>query len=180
MVTQFRTLPLDADLNAAVEALLRTSQHDFPVVGPAGEVRGLLTRDDLLIALRKSGPDTPVREVMRVDVPTVHESMLFERATAIMQESNFPALPVLDNSGRLVGLFTRRKTSANLFHDGQGRSSLPAHAPPRGPRARNHRRSRSSHVLRFHRSHSAEFVLWASISFSSLEPSRSLFGLRPG
>jgi len=106
MITQFRTLPLDADLNAAVEALLRTSQHDFPVVGSAGEVRGLLTRDDLLIALRKSGPGTPVREVMRADVPTVHETMLFERATAIMQESNFPALPVLDNSGRLVGLFT--------------------------------------------------------------------------
>jgi Zn-dependent protease len=106
MITQFRALPLDADLNAAVEALLHTSQHDFPVVGPAGEVRGLLTRDDLLIALRKSGPGTPVREVMRVDVPTVHESMLFERATAIMQESNCPALPVLDNSGRLVGLFT--------------------------------------------------------------------------
>src|SRR4051812_6962483 len=38
MVTQFRTLPLGADLNGAVEALLRTSQHDFPVVGPAGEV----------------------------------------------------------------------------------------------------------------------------------------------
>jgi len=106
MITQFQTLPIHADLNAAIEALLHTSQHDFPIVGPAGEVRGLLTRDDLLIALRKSGAETPVAEVMRIDVPAVHETMLFERAVATMQESNCPALPVLDTAGRLVGLFT--------------------------------------------------------------------------
>jgi stage IV sporulation protein FB len=106
MITQFQTLPLHADLNTAIEALLRTSQHDFPVLGPAGEVRGLLTRDDLLVALRKTGAETPVREVMRIDVPAVHETMLFERAMTIMQESNCPALPVLDRDGRLVGLFT--------------------------------------------------------------------------
>ncbi len=76
------------------------------MLGSVGEVRGLLTRDDLLIALRKSGPETLVREVMRVDVPAVHETMLFDRAVAIMQESNCPALPVLDTTGRLVGLFT--------------------------------------------------------------------------
>ena len=106
MITHFRALPLDANLNAAIDALLRTSQHDFPVVGPAGELRGLLTRDDLLVALRKSGPEIPVAEVMRLDVPSVHETMLFERAVALMQESQLPALPVLDNLGRLVGLFT--------------------------------------------------------------------------
>jgi Zn-dependent protease len=106
MITDFRALPLHADLNAAVDALIHSSQHDFPVLGLAGEVRGLLTRDDLLVALRKSGPDTPVREVMRVDVPAVHETMLFERAVEIMQESNCPALPVLDSANQLVGLFT--------------------------------------------------------------------------
>ena len=106
MITEFRTLPIHANLSAAVDALIHTSQHDFPVVGPGGEVRGLLTRDDLLVALRKSGPDTPVREVMRLDVPAVSETMLFERAVAIMQESSCPALPVLDGTGRLAGLFT--------------------------------------------------------------------------
>jgi stage IV sporulation protein FB len=106
MVTEFQTLPMHADLNAAVEALLHTSQHDFPVVGPSGEVRGLLMRDDLLGALRRSGAETPVAEVMRIDVPSLRETMLFERAVSIMQESNCPALPVLDLSGKLVGLFT--------------------------------------------------------------------------
>jgi Zn-dependent protease len=106
MITNFRTLPLHASLDTAIDALLHTSQHDFPVVGEAGEVRGLLTRDGLLEGLRRSGPETPVTQVMRVDVPSLHETMLFDRAIAIMQESNCPALPVLDNSGKMVGLFT--------------------------------------------------------------------------
>lgn len=106
MVTQFRALPLDATLNDAVEELLRTSQHDFPVIGPDGGVRGLLTRDDLIDSLRKSGADTPVAEVMRVQIPAVHYTMLFDRAWAMLRESGLPALPVLDSSGRLVGLFT--------------------------------------------------------------------------
>src|SRR5712691_9493472 len=74
MVTQFQSLPLNATLNEAVEALLRTSQHEFPVTDNAGQVRGILTRDDMIAALRKSGADTPVAEVMRTDVPTVPQS----------------------------------------------------------------------------------------------------------
>jgi len=106
MVTQFQSLPLTATLNEAVEALIRTSQHEFPVTDEAGKVHGILTRDDMIAALRRSGADTPVREVMRTDIPTVHQSMLFDRAFAVMQQCGCPALPVLDSLGRLVGLFT--------------------------------------------------------------------------
>ena len=106
MITHFQTLPVTATLNDAVDALLRTSQHDFPVLDPAGEVCGVLTRDDLLTALRKTGGDVPVSEVMRVDVPAVHHTMLFDKALTILRESGSPALPVLDSARRLVGLFT--------------------------------------------------------------------------
>jgi stage IV sporulation protein FB len=106
MVTQFQTLPLTAILNDAIEALLRTSQHEFPVIDPAGKVRGVLTRDHLIAGLRRSGPNTPVSECMRADIPSVHHSMLFDRAYALMQECDCPALPVLNSGGELVGLFT--------------------------------------------------------------------------
>jgi stage IV sporulation protein FB len=106
MVTQFQALPLHATLNEAIEALLRTSQHEFPIMDDLGQVRGILTRDDLIAALRRSGAQTPVAEVMRTDVPSVPQSMLFDRAFATMQECKCPALPVLDANGRLVGLFT--------------------------------------------------------------------------
>lgn len=106
MVTQFQSLPLNATLNEAVEALLRTSQHEFPVTDSLGKVHGILTRDDMIAALRRSGAQTPVAEVMRVDIPTVPQTMLFDRAYAVMQECRCPALPVLNSAGRLVGLFT--------------------------------------------------------------------------
>jgi CBS domain-containing protein len=123
-ITAFQSLPLNATLNDAIEALLGSSQHDFPVVGPAGEVRGLLTRDDLLVALRKSGAETPVAEVMRVEVPSVHQTMLFDRAFALLQQSGFPALPVVDASGRVVGLFTPENVSELLLvKDALARSS---------------------------------------------------------
>ena len=106
MVTQFQSLPLDATLHDAVEALLSTSQHEFPITDAEGKVHGILTRDDMIGALRKSGADTPVTEVMRTQIPAVTESMLFEKAFAVMQECRCPALSVLDANGRLVGLFT--------------------------------------------------------------------------
>ena len=106
MVTQFQALPLSATLHEAAEALLRTSQHEFTITDELGKVHGILTRDDMIADLRKSGAETPVADVMRANVPTVPQSMLFERAYAVMQQCSCPALPVLDGGGRLVGLFT--------------------------------------------------------------------------
>lgn len=106
MVTHFQSLPRHASLHQAVDALLETSQHEFPILDLDGSVCGILTRDDLIVALRKSGADTPVAEVMRVDVPSLHYAMPLDRAFAVIQESGCPALPVLDSTGRLVGLFT--------------------------------------------------------------------------
>jgi CBS-domain-containing membrane protein len=125
MVTHFQSLPLNAALNEAIEALLRTSQHEFPIVDELGKVRGILTRDDLIGALRKSGAATPVAEVMRVDVPSVPHSMLFDRAFATMQECNCPALPVLDATGRLVGLFTPENVGEMMLVQSALASSSP-------------------------------------------------------
>ncbi len=106
MVREFRTLPEDASLQEAVDALLATSQHDFPVMNDAEGVAGLLTRQDLIAALRKNDPALRVGDVMRRDIPTVTTGTRFEDAFRIMQECNCPAVPVLDRMKRLVGLLT--------------------------------------------------------------------------
>jgi len=106
MVREFRTLAASATLDEAVDALLATSQHDFPVVDDTGNVAGLLTRHDLIPALRKSDPSLRVGDVMRRDIPTVTTGTRFEDAFRIMQECNCPAVPVLDRMMRLVGLLT--------------------------------------------------------------------------
>jgi len=106
MVREFRSLPEDATLEEAVDALLATSQHDFPVMGDNGNVAGVLTRHDLIAALRRGDPHIRVGEVMRRDVPTVTTGTRFEDAFRIMQECHCPAVPVLDSMKRLVGLLT--------------------------------------------------------------------------
>lgn len=106
MVREFRTLSADDSLQEAVDALLATSQHDFPVVDDSGNVAGLLTRQDLIGALRKNDPALRVGDVMRRDIPTVTTGTRFEDAFRIMQECNCPAVPVLDRMKRLVGLLT--------------------------------------------------------------------------
>jgi Zn-dependent protease len=106
MVREFRTLSEDASLQEAVDALLATSQHDFPVVDDTGNFAGLLTRQDLIAALRKNDPALRVGDVMRRDIPTVTTGTRFEEAFRIMQECNCPAVPVLDRMKRLVGLLT--------------------------------------------------------------------------
>ena len=106
MVREFRTLAENASLQEAVDALLATSQHDFPVVNETGNVTGVLTRHDLIAALRKNDSTLTVGDVMRRDIPTVTTGTRFEDAFRIMQECNCPAVPVLDSMKRLVGLLT--------------------------------------------------------------------------
>jgi stage IV sporulation protein FB len=111
MVRDFRTLPYTATLEEAVDALLATSQHDFPVVDSSGNVAGVLTRQDLIAALRKHDPNIRVADVMRRDIPVVTTGTRFEEAFRIMQECNCSAVPVLDGARRLVGLLTPENVS---------------------------------------------------------------------
>src|SRR6266550_1238898 len=106
MVTHLLTLPAHATLDDAVEALLHTSQHEYPVLDGAGRVLGVLTRDDMITALKRHGPATPVVDVMHRDLPVVGPHDPFGEAFRLMQESASPALPVVDRVGRLLGLIT--------------------------------------------------------------------------
>jgi len=90
MVREFHSLP----------------QRDFPVIDESGNVAGVLTRHDLIAALRKHDPQIRVADVMRRDIPTVTTGTRFEEAFRIMQECNCPMVPVLDGMKRLVGLLT--------------------------------------------------------------------------
>jgi Zn-dependent protease len=63
MLTDLRTLPHGATFRQAAEALLATSQHDFPVV-MGDEVIGLLSRDSMLRGMAAEGPDAYVASHM--------------------------------------------------------------------------------------------------------------------
>jgi Zn-dependent protease/CBS domain-containing protein len=106
MMTQLVRLPPQATLDDAVEALLRTSQHEFPVVEDDGRILGVLTRDDLIAALKRHGAHAPVVDFMRRELPVVAAHDPFDDAFREMQACGCPALPVVDRQGRFVGLIT--------------------------------------------------------------------------
>lgn len=106
MVTHLVKLTPRATLDDAVEALLRTSQHEFPVVDDAGAVLGVLIRDDLITALKRHGAGALVVDHMRRDLPVISIDQAFDDAFREMQECGCPALPVVDRLGRFVGLIT--------------------------------------------------------------------------
>jgi len=108
MVTRFETLPPNATVEDAVQLLIQTTQREFPVVDGGGVLRGVLTRDAMIRALKEQGPDAPVLEVMQRDVPMIGARQCLADAMQALhgRGTPVPAVGVTDASGRLVGLVT--------------------------------------------------------------------------
>ena len=106
MVTDFRTLPAWATLRDAAELLVAGDQREFPIVDNAGEVEGILSRDELVKGLSQKGPDALARAALSAASPPVAAILPFEAALAALQSSGRSALPVIEH-GRLIGLLTK-------------------------------------------------------------------------
>jgi stage IV sporulation protein FB len=106
MMTQIARLAPQAHIDEAVETLLRTSQSEFPVVDTDGRLVGLLSRADMIRALKQLGPDARVAEAMTAGIPTVSHRACLEEAVRLMQEKQAPGVGVLDAAGRFAGLIT--------------------------------------------------------------------------
>ncbi len=120
MLTAFARLPLDATLADAVDLLLHASQHTFPLVDEGGQCVALLTRNRLIEGLNLAGPMGMALEYARTDLPPVGPTQLLSHACRVMQEHQSPALPVQDEDGRLLGVFTQENLSELLMMDGAG------------------------------------------------------------
>ena len=96
----------DDPVSRAADLTLESFQADFPICDGERLV-GLLTHTDVIRALKQRRPETPVREVMRTDFPTVGlDDGLFE-VHRQMAEAGLDALAVMEGE-RFLGLLTRR------------------------------------------------------------------------
>ncbi len=114
MATQLYVLHPSHAIGRAAEVVSSGFQHDFPVL-EEHKVVGMLTKKDLLEALASQQPDTPVSEVMRSNVESVHPRDSIETALSLFQSCECQALPVTENN-ELVGMLTIDRVGEYLMH----------------------------------------------------------------
>jgi len=104
MLTDFRGLSPQDTVGDAARLMLAGSQQDFPVL-EKGEVVGVLPHVRLFEALRDSGANAPVGEVMESDFQMASAEEELDAALGRIEPGRATLLPVIWNR-QLVGLLT--------------------------------------------------------------------------
>src|SRR5437588_8335761 len=102
-------VPVEATVASAIHKMLDYHVGAVGVVDTEGRVAGIFTERDVLRKLALTGrkPElTPLRELMTTPVELAITSTRPGEALAIMLERHFRHLPVVDNSGRLLGMLS--------------------------------------------------------------------------
>ena len=107
MITAFEPLAPSDTLEAAAAALIRTTQHEFPVIEPGSEqLLGFVTRTALFRALQQEQRPRRVDQIMQKDVPTARLTDGLEAVLGRM-DGGAPAVAVLGLDDRVIGYVTR-------------------------------------------------------------------------
>jgi Zn-dependent protease/CBS domain-containing protein len=105
MMTEFKRLGNEDTLGTAVAYLLAGNQIDFPVIADE-KVAGVLTRQQLVAALREHGPDRRVADLDLKAIAPVQAGDPLYRTYEEMARQGVNSLPVLDGEA-LAGWITR-------------------------------------------------------------------------
>lgn len=109
MVREVHTVDAGATLVEAARKMRDANVGMLPVIGDDGTLRGLITDRDLVV--RGIARDVSPSSVRVVDCATLSVSAArpewrVRRAMSTMRESKIGRLPVVDDSGRLIGVVT--------------------------------------------------------------------------
>ena len=102
---------IEASVADAIRLMLDRRVGAVGVVDDEGRVAGIFTERDVLRKLSLSGQNpavTPVREMMTTPVELATLATGPGEALSTMLERHFRHLPVVDNSGKLLGMLSIR------------------------------------------------------------------------
>lgn len=120
-ITSFTTLDTQATVRQAVDALLATTQSEFPITDSGKRLRGVLTRDGIIRALAATGPDTPVLDVMERDVVTINCRAPLSEAVAALNTGGRPLVGIIDDEEHVVGIITLENLAEYMMVDAASR-----------------------------------------------------------
>ena len=105
------TVPVEATVADAIRMMLDRHVGAVGIVDPEGRVAGIFTERDVLrkLALQSHAPESiPVRQMMTTPVEMATLATGPGEALATMVERHFRHLPVVDNTGKLLGMLSIR------------------------------------------------------------------------
>ena len=112
MKKEIKTISPDATIREAAEIFCGMRIHRLPVVDN-GKLVGIITPTDLLKIVSTMKTNLTAEDVVSTTCVTAYEDEPLTYTIPAMRISDVTALPVLDASGKLVGILTDR----DLFND---------------------------------------------------------------
>ena len=106
IVRKYESLSPQATIGDAADALLRTTQLEFPVVDGGGRMRGVVTRAAIVSSLKANGPAAPVLGAME-SAPIIPERAPLIVAARLIVERRAPMVGVVDADERLIGYVSK-------------------------------------------------------------------------
>lgn len=111
MTAEPTTIDVDASLVEASHTMLDHGTGFLPVLHE-GQLVGVITDRDLVVrglADNRNPIDTPVHELMSLEVVCCFVDQSVDEAKGLMQEHNVRRLPIIDAQHRLLGVLSRKQ-----------------------------------------------------------------------
>ena len=117
------TIKTDATVGEALNLMSEYRIGGIPVIDSNGILKGIVTNRDLRFENNRA---RKITEVMTTDLITTNHQTNLEAAARILQKHKIEKLPMIDESGRLIGLITykditKTKDRPNSCKDDKGR-----------------------------------------------------------
>jgi CBS domain-containing protein len=119
MITEPRSLPAAASAQEAGQVLTPVKVRAVYVVGPGGELVGVVTRKTLVAAVVAEGRDprtTTLHEIAEAPYYTLDPELGLEEAFRFIEEADAERVPVVED-GRLIGVVSRAVLQRRLAAD---------------------------------------------------------------
>ena len=118
-ITEFRALSLVDTLATAAQAVIHTTQHEFPVLDQEGDLLGFVTRDRLFTALAGDHPRSELASaIMDTNIPQVSLRSSLNKVLDSLHEGA-PAIAVCTRAGKMVGYITRENIGELMVIQGR-------------------------------------------------------------
>jgi IMP dehydrogenase len=122
------TIGLEASVGEAMSLMSEYRIGGIPVIDANGILKGIVTNRDLRFENNRS---KKITEVMTTNLITTNHQTTLQAAARILQKHKIEKLPMIDESGKLIGLITykditKTKDSPNSCKDDKGRLRVAA------------------------------------------------------